>query len=195
MSGTICVYASSSEALAEAYFEAAGRLGRRIGERGYSLVYGGGRLGLMGAVARATQAGGGRVIGVIPEKLLPQGNTEVDEMIVTGNMRDRKAMMEARADAFIVLPGGFGTLEEALEILTLKQLGYHAKPVVLFNTAGFFAPLRDVFEHLYAEHFAHPAYRALYHLTADADEALDYIAAYRPPILPDKAHSTSRAAG
>ncbi|GAB4572847.1 MAG: hypothetical protein Kow0077_13470 [Anaerolineae bacterium] len=186
MSQTICVFASSSDAIAPIYFEAAEQLGRLMAERGHTLIYGGGGIGLMGAVARGMHAGGGRVIGVIPQKLIPQGYDGVDEMIVTETMRERKAIMEDRADAFVVLPGGFGTLEEVLEVLTLKQLGYHHKAITLLNTGGFWEPLLQTFEHLFRTHFADDGLRASYHVAATPEAALAYIAAYRPAELPDK---------
>lgn len=192
MSQTICVYASSSDRLHEQYFTAAGDLGRQLAAAGHSLIYGGGKIGLMGAVARGVHAEGGQVISVIPEKLLPQGYDAADEIVVTQTMRERKAIMEERADAFVVLPGGLGTLEEMLEILTLKQLQYTAKPLVMVNTAGFFDPLITLFEHIYTEQFASPAFRVLYHLAADPTTALDYLAAYQPPELPVKWVATSK---
>ncbi len=186
MPRTICVYASSSDSVAPVYTDAARALGTALAQAGHTLLYGGGQYGLMGAVARATQAGGGRVIGVIPEKLLPQGYDAADEMVVTADLRERKAVLEARAEAFVALPGGFGTLEEVLEIVTLKQLGYHDKPIVLLNAGGFFDPLADLFEHLYAEQFVHEDFRVLYHFAPDAAATLAYLATYRPPVLPVK---------
>lgn len=186
MPRNICVFASSSDVLAPVYYAAAETLGREIGARGDTLIYGGGKIGLMGAVARGVHASGGRVVGVIPQKLLTQGYKSADEMVITETMRERKAIMAERADAFIALPGGFGTLEEVLEVMTLKQLGYHAKPVVLLNTASYFSPLITMFEHSYTEQFVNPLYRVLYHLTADIHDALDYLDTYRPPELPTK---------
>ena len=190
MQPTICVYASSSESVDPAFFSAADRLGRQIATQGYALVYGGGRLGLMGALARGVHTAGGHVIGIIPEKLQPQGYAEADEMIVVPTMGERKALMAARADAFIGLPGGFGTLEELLEVLTLKQLGYHAKPIVLLNVAGFYDPLATLFDRLYADRFVNPLYRVLYQLVAEPEDALAYVAGYTPPTLPEKWLST-----
>jgi len=119
----ICVYCASSDAVAPAYFRAAETLGQMIAQRGDTLVYGGAGIGLMGALARAVKAGGGHVIGVMPQVLAAESITFalLDELVITDNMRERKARMEALADAFLVLPGGFGTLEELAEILTLRQ--------------------------------------------------------------------------
>src|SRR5579859_4839874 len=131
----VCVFCSSSNTIAPVYAEAARVLGSGLAERSWPLVYGGGSAGLMGEVARAVHAGGGRVIGVIPQTLLDLevGYLAADELIVTTTMRERKALMDVRADAFVALPGGFGTLEELLEILTLKQLRWHDRPVFIVN--------------------------------------------------------------
>ncbi len=131
----ICVYCASSDAVAPAYFRAAEALGQMIAQRGDTLVYGGAGIGLMGALARAVKAGGGHVIGVMPRVLAAEPITFalLDEFVITHDLRERKARMEALADAFLVLPGGFGTLEELAEILTLRQLREHTKPVVLLN--------------------------------------------------------------
>ena len=133
---TICVYSSSSDAIAPEFFAVAEELGAALAGAGYGLIYGGARVGLMGAVARAVHAHGGHVVGVLPGVLQRKELTyePADELIITQDLRERKAIMETRADAFIALPGGFGTLEEVLEILTLKQLLLHSKPLVLLNT-------------------------------------------------------------
>ena len=183
----ICVYCSSSDGVAATFFEAADALGRMIARRGDTLIYGGAGIGLMGALARAVKAGGGRVIGVMPERLAAEPITfaGADELIITRNMRERKARMEALADAFIVLPGGFGTLEELAEILTLRQLREHTKPVVLLNVQGFYEPLIGLFEHFYREGFAKP-WRELYAVTGDVGAALDIIDTYKPVTAPRK---------
>jgi uncharacterized protein (TIGR00730 family) len=188
MQKAICVFSSSSDAIAPAYFEAAVELGHLLAQHRFTLVYGGSHVGLMGAVAQAVHAGGGYVIGVIPGYLQAKGIAyiEADELLITADLRERKAMMEARADAFIALPGGFGTLEETLEVLTLKQLHVHSKPIVLLNTCGFYDPLMHLFEQLYAQHFAKPEYSALYHLAPDPADAVEYIRSYQPAPLPPK---------
>lgn len=183
---TICVYCSSSDALSPTFFAAAEALGAAIARQGHALVYGGGATGLMGAVARAAHAHGGRVIGVIPERLAALSYADVDELIVTRDLRERKAIMEERATAFVGLPGGFGTLEELLEIVTLKQLGFHGKAIVLMNTGRFYAPLLELFETMYRERFAKPAFRQLYHVAQDSGSVLQYIEAYQPEELPTK---------
>ena len=179
---SICVYSSSSNRIAEAYFAAARELGRLMGERGHTLVFGGGNIGLMNAMAVEVQAAGGRVVGVIP-LALRENNwclESSDELITTDGLRDRKAVMEERADAFIAMPGGFGTLEELLEIVTLKQLRYHRKAVVVLNVAGYYDALLEQFERMFAEGFAKRKFRELYHVTPDPAAALDYIERYMP---------------
>ncbi len=179
MERTVCVYSSSSATIAPGFFAAATELGAALALAGYTLVYGGAQVGLMGATARAVHAHGGRVVGVIPDGLRTREIVyeEADELIVTADMRTRKAIMEARAAAFVALPGGFGTLEEILEILTLKQLGWHRKPLVLLNTAGFYDPLIDLFEHIYRGQFAPVATRQLYYVTADVAAAVAHVTA------------------
>ncbi len=177
----ICVYCSSSDAVGEKYVAAAQALGKLIGEKRYRLIYGGATVGLMGAVAQATQDAGGRVTGIIPEKLQFLENGAVDELIVSNGLRDRKHEMEIRADAFIALPGGFGTLEEVLEILTLKQLNYHDKPIVFIDTDGFYTDLKGMFQRIYEDRFTKKQYQNFYHFAADPEEAMSYIENYTPP--------------
>lgn len=183
MSRSICVFSSSSDAVAPHYTELAIELGELLARRQLTLIYGGGRVGLMGALARSVHAHGGRVIGVIPEFLRTAeiANEDADELIVTADLRERKAIMQARSDAFIALPGGFGTLEEILEILTLKQLSTHTKPVVFLNPRGFFDSLIVLFEQLYRENFTKSQFRDHYHVTATPLEALAHIEHYQPP--------------
>lgn len=176
----LCVYAASSDAVDPTYLDAARELGGLMAEAGYALIYGAGHMGLMGAVARGVHAQGGHVVGVIPEKLDAKNLAyrEADELIVTTGMRERKAIMEDRADGFITLPGGFGTFEELLEVLVLKQLAYHAKPIVLLNTRQFFEPLRLLIDHLVIEQFVKPSHRTLCHFADTPAAALDYIENY-----------------
>lgn len=184
---TVCVYCSSSRRIDGRYAEVAQALGQRLAAQGLALVYGGGSAGLMGTVARAVHAGGGRVCGVIPEALQAKEGVAydaADELIVTQTMAERKAEMYRRADAFIALPGGFGTLEEFLEILTLRQLGYHQNPLVLVNTEGFYDTLLSFFDELEAGGFAHRRAAALYHVAATPEAALDYLGAYAAAPVP-----------
>jgi uncharacterized protein (TIGR00730 family) len=180
---SVCVFSSSSDAVAPHYMEAASALGALMAAQKLTLVYGGGKVGLMGMVARAVHANGGRVIGVIPHYLRKKevAYEQADELIVTKCLRERKAIMEERADAFVALPGGFGTLEEILEILTLKQLEAHEKPVVFLNTNGFFEPLLAMFERLYHEQFTKRDYRGHYHIADAPADILSHFGDYQPP--------------
>jgi cytokinin riboside 5'-monophosphate phosphoribohydrolase len=182
------VYCSSSASVDPAHTEAARALGRALAGRGDVLVWGGANAGTMGELARAAQAAGGRVVGVIPQSLVDVeiAYVDADELVVTTDLRDRKAEMEARADAFVVLPGGFGTLEELLEQLTLRLLGLHDKPIVLVDVHGFWQPLLALFERLYEDRFARAESRAAYAVAADVDEALALLDAHVPGELPSK---------
>ncbi len=188
MTGTITVYCSSSDAVAEAYKTAAHELGTQIARRGYNLIYGGSQLGLMGVVSEAAFAAGGTVLAIMPSLFqaakLP--HNEQIELIITDGMRARKALMEDRADAFVALPGGYGTLEELLEVITNKQLQLHTKPIVLLNTNNYYAPLLAQFDTGIAEHFIRPQFRDLFYVAATPTAALDYIATHAPPSTGDR---------
>ncbi len=177
----VCVFCSSSDAVDTVYLQAAEALGAELAKRGHTLVYGGASVGLMGALARSVHAHGGKVVGVLPQSLRVKeiAYAAADELVITSDLRERKAVMEARSDAFLALPGGFGTLEEMIEILTLKQLDLHRKALGWVNVNGFFDPLLAMFERLYAERFAKPEYAGLYHVAPSPAEALDYIETYR----------------
>ncbi|AKJ01014.1 hypothetical protein ATI61_112275 [Archangium gephyra] len=186
---TICVYCSSSGIVEPAWFELAAALGTEIARRGDRLVFGGGNTGLMGAVAHATREHGGEVISVIPEVMrgTPYVFEQSTELIATRDLRGRKAAMEMRADAFVVLPGGFGTLDEALEIIASKQLHMHRKPIVFVNAKGFWEPLTALFEHLFKERFASAQHhRHIYHLAEDLAGVFAYLDTYVPPPFPAK---------
>jgi len=192
MSKSVCVYCSASNTIDMKHFESAVRVGNEIARRGYSLVYGAGEVGLMGAVASAVQKGGGKIIGVVPDALNREGMVfqDADELIVTRHMRDRKAQMEAHADVFVTLPGGFGTLDEVIEIITLKSLGYHNKPIVFLNTHHFFEPLIALFEYLCQERFAKQSVRHLYYFAKTVEEMFEYIEHYRPLPINGKVGSS-----
>jgi cytokinin riboside 5'-monophosphate phosphoribohydrolase len=177
----LTTYCSSSEAIDVRFDAAAHRYGTALGTGGHELVYGGTSTGSMGTVAAAVRSAGGRVTGVIPRLMIDRGiaDERCDELVVTETMSDRKHEMIARAEAFVALPGGFGTLEELLEVLTLKQLGYHRKPIVLLQVDGFWDGLLGFFEELYAGDFAKADYRRLYAVTDDVDDLLALAA--RPP--------------
>ncbi len=187
----VCVYCSSSAAVAEGHVAAARAFGTGLAERGHVLVWGGARVGLMGEVSSAARAAGGVTVGIIPEALQARelADHEADELVVTPDMATRKAEMARRADAFVALPGGFGTLEEILEQLTLRLLRYHDKPLVIVDVDGFWGPLLALFEHLYEERFARPESRDAYVVVDGAEAALaalDGLLGAAPADLPGK---------
>ncbi|MBA4285668.1 MAG: TIGR00730 family Rossman fold protein [Xanthomonadaceae bacterium] len=176
---SICVFCGSRHGRNPVYTEAARELGRLLAERGIRLVYGGGRVGLMGEVADAVLAAGGEVIGVIPSLLIDKevehrGLTQLHEV---GSMHERKALMEQLSDAFVVLPGGFGTLDEACEILTWAQLGLHRKPLGLVNTAGYYDQLSSFLDHVEQEDFLSSANRRRVLVEATPSAILDRLTA------------------
>lgn len=184
----ICIFSSSSDAIQPEYFEAAQKLAELLTKTGYHLVYGGAKIGLMGIVAKKFKEAGGKVTGIIPEalKLKEIYNPDCDELVVTQDMRERKALMDELSDAFIALPGGFGTLEEITEHITMKQLGYHNKPIVFLNTKQFYNGLLDFFETLYIQKFAKENYRQLYFVASEPEEIIEYLKDYSPFQMPDK---------
>jgi uncharacterized protein (TIGR00730 family) len=181
----LCVFSSSSDIIAPEFFAVAEELGAALARRGDVLVYGGCSVGLMGAMARAVHRHGGRVVGIIPTFIHQRGLAydPADELIVTQTMRDRKAQMESRADCFLALPGGFGTLEEMLEIITLKQLAQHTKPVIFLNVSGFYDPLASLFAHMLEQRFVKAASRELYHFAASVDDVFAYLETYTAPRI------------
>ena len=184
----ISVYCSSSNAVPANYLQAAHALGREMGVRKHALVYGGASVGSMGEVARGVKEAGGRVIGVLPARLQEKGVAfpETDEEIVTGTMRERKRIMEERADGFIALPGGLGTLEEIIEVMVLKQLRFHERAVVFLDVDGFYSSLFAFFEQLYREQFMKESTRTQYTRVDDAATAIDYLENYRPRAAEEK---------
>jgi len=173
----LCVYCSSSDRVDPKYTAAAAQLGSELAGRGWGLVYGGGKTGLMGALARAVKAGGGRVVGVIPEfmKARELEFTEADELISVLTMRERKMLMETRADAFLALPGGWGTLEELLEILTLAHLEVLQKPVILLNQDGYYDDLLRQFDRIVEGKFMHATIRGKYAVARTVEEIFPLI--------------------
>jgi hypothetical protein len=155
----LCVYCASSERIPVACLDLATEVGAEIARRGHSLISGGGSVSCMGAVARAVRAGGGRTVGVIPEalRLREVADLDADELVVTTDMRTRKAEMDRRADGFLILPGGMGTLEELLEIWTSRALGMHAKPIVVLDPMDLYGPLREQMHKFVSAGFATPA--------------------------------------
>jgi uncharacterized protein (TIGR00730 family) len=176
---TICVYCGSRHGGRTEYTQAARDLGRLIGERGWGLVYGGGKVGLMGEVADAVLAAGGHVRGVIPESLKRRevGHDGLSELHVVPDMHQRKRLMAEHADAFVALPGGIGTLEELYEVWTWRQLGYHDKPIGLLNTAGFYDQLLAFMGHTVAEGFLDAAQNAVPQIDTDPARLLERLAA------------------
>jgi uncharacterized protein (TIGR00730 family) len=175
----ICVYCGSANGTDAVFVSAAEDLGRRIGEAGCGLVYGGGDNGLMGVVARATIASGGRVTGIIPDFLKKRENplAEAQELVVVPDMHTRKRMMFERADAFVALPGGVGTLEELVEQLTWVQLGRHTKPVVIADIGGFWRPLLSLFAHMRNSGFIRPEFELRYLVAEKIEDVLPMIEA------------------
>jgi hypothetical protein len=170
----IAVFCSSSESIDEVYFDAARELGEAIGKSRHTVIYGGGNLGLMGCVADAAHRAGGRVHGVITEKLrdLEQARHQCDELEIVRTMRERKARMEALADAFIILPGGIGTLEEFFEIVVGRFLGEHDKAIVLVNVAGYFDPLLTLLDHAASERFMDRGFLRLFDVVEKPAQAI-----------------------
>lgn len=179
MTKLLCVYCASSDRLDPKYYAAATELGRAMVAQGWGLVYGGGKTGAMGAVARSVKEAGGRVVGVIPDfmKARELAYTEADELHTVITMRERKLMMETRADAFVTLPGGWGTLEEIMEILTLRQLDVVRKPCVFLNQDGFYDPLLQLFDRMLADKFFKPSNLDLFRVATSVPEIFTQIAA------------------
>ena len=180
---SICVFCSSSDSIDEVYFKTAIDLGCQIGDLKLDLVYGGGGIGLMGAVARSVHKNGGRVVGVFPEFLREKDEgfeyIEADELIIAETMRIRKAIMDERADAFIVLPGGIGTLEEAIEIMSMKQLGLTEKPLAFVNTNNFYDGLVSNFQMMVGLKFAKSSILDLFAVCPNPSSALEFILSYK----------------
>ncbi|MBE7043597.1 MAG: TIGR00730 family Rossman fold protein [Ruminococcaceae bacterium] len=181
----ICVYGASSNKLDQSYISAVEEFGLQIAKRGHHLVFGGGAQGLMGATARGVHKGGGNIVGVAPSFFDVDGILYQDctEFIYTETMRERKQIMEDRADAFVMVPGGIGTFEEFFEILTLKQLGRHQKAIACFNVNGFFDTMIAMLEEAIEGHFMAPACRELYRFFEKPEEILDYLERYEYTAL------------
>ena len=176
---TICVYCASSSNIPDRYLDLATAVGAGIAARGWQLVSGGGSVSMMGAVARAVRAAGGHTTGVIPRALVQMdvADHDADELIITDDMRARKGLMDDRADAFLALPGGIGTLEELMEVWTARCLGMHDKPVVGLDPWGDFALLREQVRHWEQQGFVGAAAVAELRWTTEVEQALDLIAA------------------
>jgi uncharacterized protein (TIGR00730 family) len=178
----ICVFCSSSNAIDDVYFNDAEKLGELIGKNGHSLINGGANVGLMEAVTLAARKNGARTLGIIPERMQEKNlvSNHAHEVEITAGMMERKERMRQVSDAFVALPGGFGTLEEIMEVITLKQLDYLRKAIVFINTANFFDPLFQQFENSFVQKFSKEVYRSLYFIASSPEEAVSYIENYRP---------------
>lgn len=185
---SVCVFCGSRPGSDPAFLEAAAAMGRAIAGRGLTLVYGGARVGLMGALANAALASGGRVVGVIPKGLVQKEivHEGLGELYLTETMHERKDRMIALADAYVSLPGGFGTYDELFETLTLAQIGFHDKPNALLDTNGFFQPMVALMRHTIQHAFAAPEHEGLVLVDDDPERLLDRVAAWTPPPLGEK---------
>lgn len=173
----ICLYGASSNAIAKSYINPTEELGAKLAERGHTLIYGGGAAGLMGAAARGVYSQGGKIIGIVPSFLNVDGILfdGCDEMIFTETMRERKQLMEQKSDAFLMTPGGIGTFDEFFEILTLKQLGRHSKPIAVFNINSYFDPLIEQLKKAVEKQFMTAETFELCMFTDNADKLLNYL--------------------
>jgi uncharacterized protein (TIGR00730 family) len=174
----ICVYCSSALGIDPAFLELATQVGKRLAADGHSLVSGGGRVSMMGALARAAREGGAHTVGVIPAHLVPHevADVEADELVVVETMRERKRIMDERSDAFLALPGGLGTLEELFEVWTAGSLGMHAKPVLVLDPSGFFDPLWAYLRQLREHGFVRSAALEMLRVVSSVDEAFAALA-------------------
>ena len=180
----VCVFASSCDYLEESYYKAASELGMLLAHNGYEMVYGGSKLGLMWACAGALKQGGGKLYGVMPEKLNDCGVSAniCNEFFLTKGMRERKAKMDELSDAVIALPGGFGTLEEIAEIIVQKQLCYNNKAIVFLNTNGFYYKLIDFMNEIIRQKFANKDASKIYYIADTPEDVINYMNSYNPEI-------------
>ena len=182
MKKNICVFCSSSDVLNKVYFDAAVKLGKLIAANKDTLLFGGANVGLMRKLAHTVKEQGGKLTGVIPQRIKDNNLAceIVDELIVTPTMHSRKEKLEELADVFIALPGGFGTLEELSEVLTLKHLAYHNKPVIILNINGFYDNLLNFYDTIYNEKFAKKDYKKYYKVASQPEEVYTFINNYKP---------------
>lgn len=173
----VCVYSASSTQIDEAYFSAARTLGTLLAEKGISLINGAGKMGLMAAVTDAVMQHGGEAIGVIPRFMVEQGwhHTGMSQLLVVNDMHERKQTMARLSDAVIALPGGCGTLEELLEVITWKQLGLYLNPIILLNTKGYFTPLLEMMQRAVDEHFMRIQHAAIWRVAQTPEEAVEML--------------------
>ncbi len=185
MSKRVCIFASSCNYLDKSYYEAAAELGSLLVNSGFEMVYGGSSLGMMWACAEQFKNQGGKIYGVMPERLYNMGiSTDVCvKLIVTKGMRERKAKMDELSDGVIALAGGFGTLEELSEMIVQKQLGYNNKPIIMLNTNGFYDKLNEFFETIISKNFAKQKSREIYYIAQNPEDAVNYLLNYVPQDL------------
>jgi uncharacterized protein (TIGR00730 family) len=183
---SVCVFCGSRSGTEPAYEEAARAVGRTLADKGITLVYGGGHVGLMGVVADAALGAGGEVVGVIPRALLEReiAHTGLTDQRVVDSMHERKALMSDLSEGFVALPGGTGTLEEFFEVLTWAQLGEHRKPCGLLNADGYYDPLLSVFDHMVAKGFLSEEHRSMVLVETEPEPLLEAFERYRPPEVP-----------
>jgi uncharacterized protein (TIGR00730 family) len=185
MTKRVCIFCGSADGARPIYTEAAAALGRGIAEREWTLVFGGSRMGLMGAVANAALEAGGQVIGVIPQSLVDReiAHTGLTKLHVVKTMHERKAMMADLSDAIVALPGGFGTLDEFAEIVTWAQLGYHRKAVCLLNIDGYYEPFMAFVNHMAREGFIRPHHTSIIVIENTVPAMLNTLMTYEPPLI------------
>lgn len=184
----VCIFASAANTQNEIYNKSAFELGSKLAKNGFTMIFGAGGTGLMGQCAKGLKSFGGHLIGVIPEFLIAPGIcfNDIDQTIVTKTMHERKQTMENMSDAFIALPGGFGTFEEILEVITLKLVCEHAKPIVILNPCGYYDKLKGAFDFIFAEKFADISFADTFFFANNVDLAISYILNYKEKQLVKK---------
>lgn len=182
----VTVYCSSSGKVAPVYRDAAEQLGRAIAAQGWDLVYGGNRIGMMGVLADAARAAGGKVIGITPQWFIDDGHGDdrCHELLIPADMRQRKHLLQERGDALIALPGGLGTLEELLEVIVSRHLGQHQKPIILLNIADYYAPLLAMIRHGIEHHFIKPAAMQQFHVAGTVEAAIALLRQHQSATSP-----------
>ncbi len=178
----ISVFLSSSDALDEKYYKLAAEFGQKLAQRGHTLIYGGANVGMMRVMAQNAKKVGAAIIGIIPKFFDEKGLTleQIDHIYYVNSLAQRKQEIIRLSEAFVALPGGFGTLDELLEVIVLKQIDQLHSPIVILNSFGFFDKLLEQFEIIYEQNFAKPQFRDIYFVTQDIDQAFDYIENYTP---------------
>ncbi|MEI3153855.1 MAG: TIGR00730 family Rossman fold protein [Odoribacter sp.] len=180
----IAVFCASANNIDEVFFDTARELGEKIGEKGWHLFYGGTNMGLMKEVAEATIRFGGEVTGIIPECIYKKGvAAKLNHLIIASDMKERKYLLREQADAFIALPGGWGTLEEITEVITLKQLEEHHKPILFLNTQGFYDPFLEFIQTIQKQGFISSAYNHIYQVVEQVEEAFQYLSHYKEELI------------